>query len=941
MKKPSGLITPNSVTTASVLENLSDSQPSQSYLEGLCLLNGLSLFSEEGQRWIEGRARSRISSAVLDKLRLPYHHSPLSTPPSMRNQNALQLPFPQDVERTAKTFCSSMQFLVFPLLSIKHFIGRTLPLANSRVDSNQHGIHSARACVYGVMVISDTFGHNTGRGMPDVGNECARYAIELENSIPMILQEVTKCGLEALTMLMVYKYFIGDLQSASFLVSMATRLIFRLRAHVPPETDGLYDKNNLDHHMRDLFWICYSIDKDLPHRTGQPPSINDHHCDLTLPANYAEMQSSNILTGDGASAHNAYTVPLYPWDLRLSIIKSKIFEDLYSLSGLRQPEAEILRRIRCLDDELEIWRIALPIDHRPTLSFLEQTPVDANTNTQAIMLRLCYHHCITLIHKARCMIFGTSLIIPNMVDDGHAANLQLLVDASKSILTYLEKALPVLAHECFWIAIFYPMTAIVTIFSVALLHNKKTPILRDLERLEDFAQVIRQIPIRRLTVAEITHLDFIEELVVDMSSLIGGAADIPVNSASPIFTFTPVTLPAQDRRVDLDLKVTAPATGDNLPIILLSHGHGPSNYLSSLKGYGPLVDWWASHGFVVIQPTHLSSRQLGYQLGSESVRELFMDSRVQDMVRILDNIDTIEETVPLLKGRLDKSKIAVAGHSLGSLTASVLMGAVNTDPRDGAKQQSSDSRIKAGVVFGALGSGGESLSENGRNMLSFFDVKFDGMSTPALVIWGDEDVSPHLSSREADWHQDPYTLAPGPKSSFKLKGGKHGFGGISGWDALECQDESAERLAASQRVSWAYLRSQLYPGDDSWEKARKAIEEHSNIGSIEEKYSGSGSESGDKGDASKNDEGSGGGSNGGDGDDNETGGNSGDGDGKDDSDSGSTSGISGDGVSPSAFAGSGNMVNAAEKLQVISYLLAYAMSSRRTYETNILIEPVS
>ncbi|KAM0342503.1 hypothetical protein ACHAPU_009477 [Fusarium lateritium] len=318
-------------------------------------------------------------------------------------------------------------------------------------------------------------------------------------------------------------------------------------------------------------------------------------------------------------------------------------------------------------------------------------------------------------------------------------------------------------------------------------------------------------------------------------SLIGGAADIPVNSASPIFTFTPVTLPAPDRRVDLDVKVTAPATGDSLPIILLSHGHGPSNYLSSLKGYGPLVDWWASHGFVVIQPTHLSSRQLGYQLDAESVRELFMDSRVQDMVRILDNIDTIEETVPLLKGRLDKSKIAVAGHSLGSLTASILMGAVNTDPRDGAKQQSSDSRIKAGVVFGALGSGGDSLSANGRNMLSFFDVKFDNMSTPALVIWGDEDVSPHLSSREADWHQDPYTLAPGPKSSFKLKGGKHGFGGISGWDALECQDESPERLAASQRVSWAYLRSQLYPGDDSWEKARKVIGEHADIGSIEEK----------------------------------------------------------------------------------------------------------
>ncbi|KAF4990568.1 hypothetical protein FGRMN_8383 [Fusarium graminum] len=513
----------NPVATASVPENLSESLPSQSYLEGLCLMNGLPLFSEDGQQWIEGRAGSRISSAVLSKLRLPWqrhHDSPLSAPSSILSQNGPQLPFPSNVEHTAMMFCSSMQFLVFPLLSLEHFVRRTLPLATAGSGSNQHGVQSARACAYGVIVTNDIFGHNTGRDMPDVGSECARYAIEIENSLPMILREVKTDGLEALAMLIVYKYFIGDLQSASFLISIATRLIFRLGAHVRPETNGSYDKNNLAHHMRDLFWICYSFDKDLSHRIGQPPSINDHHCDLTLPANYAEMQSSNILTGDGASGHNFYTVPLYPWDLRLSIIKSKIYEDLYSLSGLRQPEAEILRRIRYLDEELEIWRITLPIDHRPTLSFLEQTPVDANTNTQAIMLRLSYHHCITLIHKARCMIFGTNLTIRNIVDEGHATNLQLLVDASKSILTYLEKALPVLAHECFWIIIFYPMTAIVTIFSVALLNNKSTPLLRDLERLEDFAQIIRQIPIRRLTAAEITHLDFIEELVVDMSRLV-------------------------------------------------------------------------------------------------------------------------------------------------------------------------------------------------------------------------------------------------------------------------------------------------------------------------------------------------------------------------------------------------------------------------------------
>lgn len=228
---------------------------------------------------------------------------------------------------------------------------------------------------------------------------------------------------------------------------MATRMIFKLGAHISAPHHESYNKDDSAHHIRDIFWICYCMDKDLCHRIGQPPAINDAHCDLALPPNYAELQNSNILSIGHASLYKPSTVPLYPWDIRLSIIKSRIYEDLYSISAGRQTEAEILRRIRYLDEELEVWRLTLAPDHRPTLSFLDKTPLDANTNTQAIILRLSYHHCVILIHKARCRIFGS---VSSLTRDGHEANFQLLADASKSILTYLEKALPVVAHECFW-----------------------------------------------------------------------------------------------------------------------------------------------------------------------------------------------------------------------------------------------------------------------------------------------------------------------------------------------------------------------------------------------------------------------------------------------------------------------------------------------------------
>ncbi len=91
---------------------------------------------------------------------------------------------------------------------------------------------------------------------------------------------------------------------------------------------------------------------------------------------------------------------------------------------------------------------------------------------------------------------------------------------------------------------------------------------------------------------------------------IGKAGNIPVSAPTPVVSVSPVVLSSPERAVDLQVRVSAPVAGHDLPIILLSHGQGRSNHLSSLNGYGPLADFWAAHGFVVIQPTHLSSRTL-------------------------------------------------------------------------------------------------------------------------------------------------------------------------------------------------------------------------------------------------------------------------------------------------------------------------------------------
>lgn len=317
-----------------------------------------------------------------------------------------------------------------------------------------------------------------------------------------------------------------------------------------------------------------------------------------------------------------------------------------------------------------------------------------------------------------------------------------------------------------------------------------------------------------------------------MSKSISKAEKIPVSAPTPVISVSPVVVSVPGRAVDLQMRVSAPVTGHELPIILLSHGHGRSNNISSLNGYGPLANFWAAHGFVVVQPTHLSSKTLDLE-GPDA--PLFWRSRVHDMKSIIDQLDPIEFLVPMLSGRLDKGRIAVAGHSMGGHTASMLLGMRLTDPNDGTLVDLAEPRIKAGVLLSTAGSGGTDLSAFAAEHYPVMSgPSFAEMKTPALVIAGDKDVASHLTTRGADWFADPYFLSTGPKCLLTLFGAQHGLGGVSGYDVAETTDENPERVAVVQRLSWAYLRTALYPEDRAWPTACAALAEFADaLGRVE------------------------------------------------------------------------------------------------------------
>src|SRR5690606_32364074 len=152
--------------------------------------------------------------------------------------------------------------------------------------------------------------------------------------------------------------------------------------------------------------------------------------------------------------------------------------------------------------------------------------------------------------------------------------------------------------------------------------------------------------------------------------------------------------PVPGRHVDLEIKVSFPASGSNLPVILLSHGHGASNFLSSYRGYGPIVDFFAAEGFVVIQPTHQNSKALALP-SSLPEAPLFWRRRPGEMIFISDHLYEINSTVPGLNGQVDKAKVAASGHSLGDHTVAMLAGMEVKDPLRGKILKLKEPRMNA------------------------------------------------------------------------------------------------------------------------------------------------------------------------------------------------------------------------------------------------------
>jgi predicted dienelactone hydrolase len=254
------------------------------------------------------------------------------------------------------------------------------------------------------------------------------------------------------------------------------------------------------------------------------------------------------------------------------------------------------------------------------------------------------------------------------------------------------------------------------------------------------------------------------------------AASFAVGIARPgLYAVVPprvVRLQDAKRKKEVPVSVTAPSSGGGpFPVIVFSHGAGADGR----KGFG-ITSYWASHGYVVLCPTHADSVALARERGgtgggglrdvlSRATRDpLSGVERARDVSFVLDSLDQIGREVPGLAARLDKKRVGVGGHSLGAYTAQLVGGATVTLPGSDKPESFRDQRVRAVLQLSGQGTGQQGLTKD----------SWKSMDVPMMTVTGTRDRG--ARGQGPEWKKEPFDFSPpsGNKYHLLLTGAHHG-----------------------------------------------------------------------------------------------------------------------------------------------------------------------
>jgi hypothetical protein len=230
-----------------------------------------------------------------------------------------------------------------------------------------------------------------------------------------------------------------------------------------------------------------------------------------------------------------------------------------------------------------------------------------------------------------------------------------------------------------------------------------------------------------------------------------------------------VTLPTDDPQREtnqMELRVAYPEGEGAFPLVIVSHGT-----FSSKDMYGPVIDHWASHGYIVLLPNHVDSNFGRMPKNNGDMSDMIM-SRAADLTHILNSLDDIEAQVDGIAGKIDRDHMLASGHSVGSYVAMLNNGLKIRNPENGRIMAHEEDRF-TGVVM---------MSDPGK-MALMPDGVWIHINKPTFLTTGTEDFGTMGDGNApAPYQNEILTTGEGAEENSKflvvLDKGDHYFGGL-------------------------------------------------------------------------------------------------------------------------------------------------------------------
>ncbi|KAH8719157.1 fungal-specific transcription factor domain-containing protein [Phaeosphaeriaceae sp. PMI808] len=271
-------------------------------------------------------------------------------------------------------------------------------------------------------------------------------------------------------------------QPTYFFIATAMRLAHSIGLH---KKGANFNLNSAEVEQRKrVFWIAYMLDKDICLRSGRPPIQDDDDMNVELPSDFPPDNIGNIPLADGKGTMN-----LFRQMCTFAIIQSNVYKGLYSVKAAKQTDGELLNTIGELDRELEDWKDGIPLEFRPEHDIkASHTPLIL----QVAVLHLGYYNCLTTIHRmsvhhgywtSRLSNFAIQGLNARPLNPRVFMSAQLCVQAARASI-HLLKYIPKGDLSCVWLIIYFPVTALVTLFANILQNPQDTRSRSDLKLMK-------------------------------------------------------------------------------------------------------------------------------------------------------------------------------------------------------------------------------------------------------------------------------------------------------------------------------------------------------------------------------------------------------------------------------------------------------------------------